>query len=61
MQGAKEEGMRVMLEATASGVPLYTKKGFLEVGRTILPAREEGGRRIEGLELPIMVWDPDSS
>ena len=61
MQRAKEEGVRVLLEATASGMPLYIHQGFVEIGRSVLPAREERGLRISELELPIMVWDPDGA
>ena len=56
-QRAREEGVPLLLEATAAGLPLYKKNGFVEVGRSVLSAREEKGRRIERQELPIMVWN----
>ena len=43
LERADEEGVEAYLEASPAGKGLYEKMGFREVGRLVVPSREEGG------------------
>jgi ribosomal protein S18 acetylase RimI-like enzyme len=43
LERADEEGLEAYIEASPAGKSLYEKKGYREIGRLVIPAKEKGG------------------